>query len=92
MKWKCKTSKMVVADAKLARYNTFFKEHTLLKLEAIAKQQKTGKREARWNELNGEFNAILDVAPLLRLINEATYYQQLITYMQDFLDFRIDGA
>lgn len=74
MKWKYKASKVVVADAKLARYNTLFKEHTLLKLEVITKQQKTGKREARWNELNGELNAILDVAPLLRLINEAAYY------------------
>jgi hypothetical protein len=37
MKWKCKTSKMVMVDAKLARYNTLFKEHTLLKLEVIAK-------------------------------------------------------
>jgi hypothetical protein len=72
MKWKCKFSKVVVANAKLARYNTLFKEHTFLKLKAIAKQQKAGKREARWNELNGELNAILDVTPLLRLINKAT--------------------
>jgi hypothetical protein len=29
--------------------------------------QKIGKREARWNELKGEFNAIIDVALLLTL-------------------------
>ncbi len=33
------------------KYNIFFMEHTLLKLEATASQQKTRKREARWNEL-----------------------------------------
>jgi hypothetical protein len=31
-------------------------------------------RKARWNKLKGEFNAILDVAPLSTLANEATYY------------------
>jgi hypothetical protein len=61
MKWKCKASKVVVVDAKLARYNTLFKEHTLLKLEAITKQQKIRKREVRWNELNKELNAILEL-------------------------------
>jgi hypothetical protein len=74
MKWKCQASKVVVADAKLARYNTLFKEHTLLKLEAITKQQKIRKREARWNELNKELNAILDIAPFPTLVDEVTYY------------------
>jgi hypothetical protein len=81
MKWKHKASKVVVANAKLARYNTLFKEHTLLKLEAITKQQKTRKREAKWNELNMEFNAILDVVPLPTLVDEVAYYQHLTTYM-----------
>ncbi len=74
MKWKCKASKVVVVDAKWAGHNTFFKEHTLLKLEAIAKQQKIRKREARWNELNQELNAILDIAPLPTLVDEVAYY------------------
>jgi hypothetical protein len=53
------------------KYDTLFMEHTLLKLETMASQQKTRKREARWNELK----AILDVAPLPMLANEATYHQ-----------------
>jgi hypothetical protein len=74
MKWKCKASKVVVADAKLARYNTLFKEHTLLKFEAITKQQKIRKRKARWNELNKELNAFLDITPLPTLVDEVAYY------------------
>jgi hypothetical protein len=35
-KWKCEASKVVVVDARLVKYDTFFKEHTLLKLEALA--------------------------------------------------------
>jgi len=74
MKWKCKASKVVVVDAKLARHNTLFEEHALLKLEAITKQQKIRKREARWSELNKELNAILHIAPLPTLVDEVAYY------------------
>ncbi len=81
-----------MADTKLAKYDTFFKEHTLLKLEARAWQQKIGKREVRWNEFKGEFNAILDAAPLPTLVDEATYDQQLMTYKQAFLDSKVDGV
>jgi hypothetical protein len=75
MKWKCEALKVVVEDARLGRYDTFFKEHTFLKLEIKAWQQKTRKRGVRWNEfkgeLKGEFNVILDVVPLPTLANEA---------------------
>jgi hypothetical protein len=49
------------------KYDTLFTKHTLLKLEITTSQQKTRKKEARWNELK----AILDVAPLpmLPMIN-----------------------
>jgi len=36
MKWKCEALKVVMEDARLGRYNTFFKEHTFLKLEIKA--------------------------------------------------------
>lgn len=36
MQWKRRALKVVVADAKLAKYDTLFKEHTLLKLEVVA--------------------------------------------------------
>ncbi|CAM6028032.1 unnamed protein product [Sphagnum balticum] len=36
MQWKRRASKVVVVDAKLAKYDTLFKEHTLLKLEVVA--------------------------------------------------------
>jgi hypothetical protein len=55
MKWKCEALKVVLEDARLARYNIFFKEHTFLKLEVKTWQQKTWKRGVRWNELKGEF-------------------------------------
>ncbi len=80
MQWKRRALKVVVADAKLAKYDTLFKEHTLLKFEVVAWWQKIGKREARWNELKGELNAILDVAPLRTLANEVAYRQQLMAY------------
>jgi hypothetical protein len=35
MQWKRRASKEVVVDAKLAKYDTLFKEHTLLKLEVV---------------------------------------------------------
>ncbi len=96
MKWKCEALKVVVEDARLARYDTFFKEHTFLKLDLKSQHHKIGKRGARWNEfkgeLKGEFNAILDIAPFLTLVDEATYRQQLTTYRQAFFDFKADGA
>jgi hypothetical protein len=76
-KWKCRAARVVVANAMLVMYDTFFKEHTLLKLEVVTWQQKTRKREARWNELKGELNVILDVTPFLTLANEVTYRQML---------------
>ncbi len=36
MKWKCEALKVVLEDARLARYDIFFKEHTFLKLEVKA--------------------------------------------------------
>jgi hypothetical protein len=36
MQWKRRASKVVVVDAKLVKYDTLFKEHTLLKLEVVA--------------------------------------------------------
>jgi hypothetical protein len=36
MQWKRRALKVVVADAKLAKYDTLFKEHTLLKFEVVA--------------------------------------------------------
>jgi hypothetical protein len=36
MQWKHRASKEVVVDAKLAKYDTLFKEHTFLKLEVVA--------------------------------------------------------
>jgi hypothetical protein len=75
LKWKHKTSKVDVVNIRLARYDTLFKEHTFLKLEAVAGQQKTRKREVRWNKFKGELNAILDVAPLPTLANETPYHQ-----------------
>jgi hypothetical protein len=79
-KWKHRAAKVVVANAMLVMYDTFFKEHTFLKLEVIAWQQKTRKREARWNEFKGELNVILDVTPLFTLVNEVTYHQMLMNY------------
>jgi hypothetical protein len=45
-----------------------------------------------WNEFKHEPNAILDVAPLFTLVDEATYYRQLTKYRRIFLDFKVDGA
>jgi hypothetical protein len=36
MKWKYEALKVVMEDARLVRYDTFFKEHTFLKLEVKA--------------------------------------------------------
>jgi hypothetical protein len=36
IKWKHKVVKIMVVDVRLAKYDTFFKEHTFLKLEVIA--------------------------------------------------------
>jgi hypothetical protein len=80
IKRKHRATKVVVVDAMLAMYDTFFKEYTLLKLEVLAWQQKIKKREARWNKLKGELNVILDVTPLLTFANEVTYCQMLTTY------------
>jgi len=79
-KWKRRVAWVVVANAMLAMYDTFFKEHTLLKLEVIAWQQKTRKREARWNEFKRELNVILDVTLFLTFVNEVTYHQMLTAY------------
>ncbi len=92
MKWKRRASKVVVVDVMLAKYDTLFKEHALLKLEAIVWRQKTRKKEARWDEFKGGLNVIINIIPLLTLIDEATYYQQLTTYVQAFLNFKADGA
>jgi hypothetical protein len=73
-KWKHKATKVVVAYTMLAKYEIIFKKHTLLKLEAIAWQQKTRKKEVEWNEFKGELNVILDVAPFPTLANEITYH------------------
>jgi len=61
--WKRQAMKSATADARLAQHNALFKEHTLLKLEALAWRQKSGKREARWNELKGELEHILNACP-----------------------------
>jgi hypothetical protein len=79
-KWKHRITRVVVADAMLAMYDTFFKEHTLLKLEVITWQQMTRKTEARWNELKGELNVIMDVTPLPTLVNEVTYRKMLTVF------------
>jgi hypothetical protein len=40
--------------------------------------QKMSKRGAKWNELKGELNNLLDVTPILNLIDETTYHHHLI--------------
>jgi hypothetical protein len=65
---------IIVANIKLVKYDTLFKERALLKLEAITQWQKTVKKEARWNKLKGEFNAILGATPFPMLADEATYH------------------
>ncbi len=63
IQWKHKDSKVVVVDVRLAKYDTFFKVHTFVKLESMAWQQKIRNMGVKWNELKGELNAMLDVAP-----------------------------
>jgi hypothetical protein len=75
LKWKRKASKVAMANIRLARYDTIFKEHTLLRLEAVAWQQHTRKKEVKWNKFKGEVNAILNDAPLFTLIDETPYHQ-----------------
>jgi hypothetical protein len=64
-----------MVDPRLAMYNTLFKVHTFLKLEAGTQWQKIRKRNAKWNEFKGELNAILNIAAFLPLADEATHYQ-----------------
>jgi hypothetical protein len=64
-----------MVDPRLAMYNTLFKVHTFLKLEVVPQWQKIRKRNAKWNELKGELNAILNIATFLTLADEATQYQ-----------------
>jgi hypothetical protein len=49
-------------------------------LEVITWQQKTRKKEVRWNKLKEELNVIMDVTPLLTFANEATYHQMLTAF------------
>ncbi len=39
MKWKCKALKVTMVDVKLAKYDTLFKKHILLKLETLNKEK-----------------------------------------------------
>ncbi|CAM6027209.1 unnamed protein product [Sphagnum balticum] len=89
--WKCQAMKSTTADARLAQHNALFKEHTLLKLEALAWRQKSGKREARWNELKGELERILNAALLPTMTDEVAYCQQLAAYRMAFPDFKPDS-
>jgi hypothetical protein len=50
----------------------------MLKLKFVVGRPKTGKREARWNEIKQELNDLLDVAPFPTFINEAIYHYHLI--------------
>jgi hypothetical protein len=52
----------------------------MLKLKFVVWRQKMGKREARRNEIKGELNDLLDVAPFPTFINEAIYHHHLIIY------------
>ncbi len=75
LQWKRQALNVVVVDVRLAIYNTFFREHTLLKLEIMAWWQKTRKKEVMWNEFKHEPNAILDVTPFFTLVDKATYHR-----------------
>ncbi len=59
----------IVAYFRLTHYSTMFREHTMLKLEFVAWKQKTCKKKAKWNELKGELNNLLDATPLFIIIN-----------------------
>jgi hypothetical protein len=48
--------------------------------------------ETKWNKFKGGLNAIIDIAPFLTLIDEVTYYQWLMTYVQAFPNFRTNGV
>jgi hypothetical protein len=39
MKKKCKALKVTMVDVKLAKYDTFFQKHTLLKFETINREE-----------------------------------------------------
>jgi len=54
--------------------------------------QKMSKRGAKWNELKGELNNLLDVTPILNLIDETTYHHHLIAYELAFLEFKVDDV
>jgi hypothetical protein len=61
-------------------------------LEFMGWRQKTSKRETKWNELKGELNNLLDVTPILNLIDETTFHHHLIAYESVFLDFKVDDV
>jgi len=50
------------------------------------------KREAKWNELKGELNNLVDVTPIPNLIDEATYHHHLIAYELTFFEFKVDDV
>jgi hypothetical protein len=45
-----------------------------------------------WNELKGELNAILVVAPLFTPTDKATYHRQLTTYRKIFPNFKANDG
>lgn len=51
-----------------------------------------GKKEARWNEIKGELDDLLDVAPFPTFINEAIYHHHLIIYQLVFPHFKVDDV